>query len=129
MPVCACAETATNVFTSCLVHGAIERVGGGYRADEDQHDEPHAFLAVVAAVEEAHAAAGQDQQAANPQGRRLVALGFLVKRRDFDGRLEYGQQQAGRAEADQRRNEQGLADLGRLAQSTPLVPEGLAAIN
>ena len=65
-----------------LVHGAIQRVGRGHGADQDQHDEAHAFLAVVRSMREAHARAGQHQQSANPQGRRLVALGLLVERRD-----------------------------------------------
>ena len=69
-----------------LVHGAIERIGRRHGADQDQHDESHAFLAVVAAMKETHAGAGQDQQAANPERRRLVALRLFVQRRDLDRR-------------------------------------------
>ena len=55
-------------------HAAVERLGGRHRADKDQHDEAHAFLTVVRPVEEAHQRAGQNQDAANPQRWRLIAL-------------------------------------------------------
>ena len=56
---------------------AVQRIGGRRDADEDQHDEAHALLAVVGAVEERHAGAGEDQQAADPQRRRRGALGAV----------------------------------------------------
>src|SRR5271170_8087946 len=80
-----------------FMHRAVERVGRGNGADEYQHDEAHALLAVVAAVEETHATASEDQQAANPERWRCIAHGLLVERGDLDGRLEYGEQQEGRA--------------------------------
>ena len=49
-----------------LVHGPIQRVSRGHRADQDQHDEAHAFLPVIRAVREAHAGAGQYQQSPDP---------------------------------------------------------------
>ena len=85
-----------------LVHGAVQRVGGGNSAYQYEHDESHALLTVIAAVEKAHARAGQDQQAANPQWGRLGTLRLFVKCGDFDGRLEHAQQQEGGTEADQR---------------------------
>ena len=60
-------------------HRAVERVGGRHHADQDQHDQPHAFLAVVRAVREADARARQDQDAANPQRRRRGALRLAVE--------------------------------------------------
>ncbi len=60
-------------------HRAVQRVGGRQRADEDQHDEAHALLAVIGAVEERHQAAGQDQQAANPGWRRLGGVGRRIQ--------------------------------------------------
>jgi hypothetical protein len=53
----------------------VERVGGGDGADEDEHDEAHALLAVVGAVEEADAGAGEDQQARMGHGGGSVPLG------------------------------------------------------
>ena len=54
-------------------HRAVQRIGGRHGADQDQHDQAHALLAVVRAVEEADQRAGEDQDAADPQRRRLVA--------------------------------------------------------
>ena len=48
---------------SCVGDGVVERVGGGHGADENEHDEAHAFLPVVGAVGEADAGAGEDEQA------------------------------------------------------------------
>ncbi len=67
----------------------IQGVRGGHRADQDQHDESHALLTVVRAVEEAHTGAGQHQQAANPKWRRCVALGRLEEPRILDHELEH----------------------------------------
>ena len=50
------------------MHRAVERIGRRHRADQDQHDQPHALLTVIRAMEEADAGAGQDQQAADPEG-------------------------------------------------------------
>ena len=61
--------------TSAGRDGAVEGVGGRNGAYEDEHDEAHALLTVVRAVREAHAGAGEHQQAADPERRRLVALG------------------------------------------------------
>jgi hypothetical protein len=54
--------------------GVVERVGGGHGADQDEHDQAHAFLSVVGAVEEADAGAGEDEQAADVERRRLGYL-------------------------------------------------------
>ena len=64
--------------------GMVESVGGGNGADENQHDQAHAFLSVVRAVEEADAGAGENQQAADVERRRLGAFGSLVKLRIFN---------------------------------------------
>ena len=58
-----------------MIHG----VSGRQDADQDQHDQSHALLAVVRAVPEADAGAGQHQQAANPQRRRFVLFRGLVQ--------------------------------------------------
>ncbi len=60
-------------------HGAVERVGRRHRADQDQHDQAHALLAVIRAMGEADTGAGEDQQAADPERRRLVALRRLIE--------------------------------------------------
>ena len=57
--------------------GVVERIGGGHRANQDEHDEAHAFLAVIGAVGEADAGASQDQQRANPDGGGSVPSGAL----------------------------------------------------
>ena len=54
---------------------------------------PMPFWPSLRAVDEADAGAGQDQQPANPQRRRLVAFGLLVERADSDERLQHDQQQ------------------------------------
>jgi hypothetical protein len=36
-------------------------------ADQNQHDEPHAFLAVIRTMGEAHARAGEHRDASNPR--------------------------------------------------------------
>ena len=41
-----------------LVDRVIQRIRGRHSADEDQHDESHALLAVVRSVRVAHTAAG-----------------------------------------------------------------------
>ena len=64
--------------------GVVERVGGGNGADEDEHDQAHALLSVVGAVEEADAGAGEHQQRADGPRWRLLVLGRLVERRVLD---------------------------------------------
>ena len=59
--------------------GVVEGVGRGHGADEDEHDETHALLAVIRAVTEADAGAGEDQQAADPERRGRVAFGAPCK--------------------------------------------------
>ena len=89
----------------------VQSVGGRHRAEQDQHDETHALLAVVRAMREADTGAGQHQQAANPQRRRRVALGLGIEVFVAHHDLEGEQQKAGSAEAEQRRKQQGVADL------------------
>ena len=55
--------------------GVVQRVSRRHRADEDQHDQAHAFLPVVGAVEEADAGAGKHHQRANGKRRRLIVFG------------------------------------------------------
>ena len=61
---------------------AVERIGSRYSADQHQHDQAHAFLAVIRAVRKADAGAGRDQQATDPQRRRLIAFRGLVEEPD-----------------------------------------------
>ena len=58
----------------------VESVGRGDGADEDEHDEAHALLPVVGAVEEADAGAGEHHESANGKRRRLIVLGRFVER-------------------------------------------------
>ena len=64
--------------------GMVERVSGWHCADEDQHDEPHALLAVIGAVRETDAGAGKDEQRANPERRRLGAFRRAIELRIAD---------------------------------------------
>ena len=41
--------------------GVVQRVGRGHGTDEDEHDQAHAFLAVVRTVKEADSGAGEHQ--------------------------------------------------------------------
>jgi hypothetical protein len=47
-------------FQLTLGQRAIEGIGCRHGTDQDQHDQPHALLAVIGAVEEAHQRAGQN---------------------------------------------------------------------
>ena len=91
----------------------VEGVGGGHGADQDEHDQAHALLAVVGAVTEADAGAGEDEQGANPERRRLGALRRLDRGRCSDGSLRISRRMR-RAEADQRRNQQDFEDAAGL---------------
>ena len=104
-----------------FMHRTVQRVGGGHGADQDQHDQAHALLAVVGAVEEADQRAGDNQQRPDRQRRRGVALGGLVERRHLDQALHDVEQSTGQDEAEGGRSEQRIADLGRL---TPIDAAG-----
>ena len=111
-------EAACAAETNCggVTFGrrAIERVGRRRDADQDQHDEAHALLAVVGAVEERDQRAGQDQQPADPERWRLVGGRGGVKLRHADDGLHRQQQQRREGKAEQRREQERLADLGDL---------------
>ncbi|ESY84692.1 hypothetical protein X739_20835 [Mesorhizobium sp. LNHC220B00] len=93
---------------------AVERIGRRHHADQDQHDQAHALLAVIGAMREADAGAGEDQQRADPPGRRGIAFRRLVERRIADEKLHRIEQDRRGKEADDRRHQQGYADVGRL---------------
>ena len=93
----------------------VQRVGGRHRADQDQHDQAHALLPVVGAVREADAGAGQNQQTANPERRWRVAFRRFVEPRIADEDFRQAQQRGSQREADDRRKQQRLADVQRLA--------------
>ena len=94
---------------------AVQRIGCGDDADQDEHDETHALLAVIGAVREGHAGAGEDQKTPHPERRGSLTLGLLVELGAADQKL-HDQEQAGRAEeADERGQQQGIADLSGLA--------------
>src|SRR5258705_6379575 len=57
----------------------VQRVGGGDSSDQDEHDQTHSLLTVVGPVGEAHAGAGEQQQRANPERRRLRAFRRFVE--------------------------------------------------
>src|SRR3974390_3422301 len=67
-----------------IFHRAVERVGRRRRADKDEHDEAHAFLAIIVAMREGHARAGEDQKSADPPRWRRVGLGLLIELRQAD---------------------------------------------
>ena len=66
-------DTATKSSVWRGVDRMVHGVGGGNGADQDEHDQAHALLSVVRAMEETDAGACQQQQAANPERRRCVA--------------------------------------------------------
>jgi len=70
---CVTCAMATNCVT-CRQAWRDEGIGQRHRADQDQHDQSHALLAIVRAVCKRHARAGQHENAANPPRRRMVAL-------------------------------------------------------
>ena len=100
---------------SLIGDGVVESVGGGDGADEDQHDEAHAFLSVIGAVEEADAGAGEDEQAADVERRRLGAFGSFVEFGIFDEGFGEQEQEGGATEAYDGREQQRFADVGGLS--------------
>ena len=92
----------------------IQRVGGRKNADENEHDETHAFLSVVGTVEEADAGARQNEEPANPRGRRLVLFGGGIELRAPDELLGEEQEEGRADKADDGRDEKRGAHLLRL---------------
>jgi hypothetical protein len=82
----------------------VQRKRAGQNSDQDQHNQAHAFLAVVRSVEEADAGTRQHQQAANPHGRRF-SFGRFVQFGFFDERFEEQQQKRRAHETHDGRNE------------------------
>jgi hypothetical protein len=72
-------------------------------ADENQHDQAHAFLSIVGAVEEAYQRAGEDKDPANPPWRGMIAYRFGIQRGNADDGLEEQQQGSSKSKAEQRR--------------------------
>ncbi len=95
-------------------HGAIERIGGGRDANQDKHDQPHALLAVIAAVGEGYTGAGQNQQTTNPPGRRRGILRFLIEFGAAHDELHQPQQETRGDETKDGAEQESLAYLGRL---------------
>ncbi len=120
---CACCGVCDEGRRRAVGHGAVQRIGGGRRADQDQHDQAHALLAVVAAVGEGDAGAGQDQQAADPQRRRRVGL-RAPRRASCCGSTSFISEQQQRRERRSRTtglNSSALNTLAAWPQSTPEV--------
>ncbi len=92
-------------------YSVVERVGGGDRADENQHDQPHALLAVIGAVVEADPGAGADHEKANWEGRRVVGFRRLVEHWIAQQPPGKQQQEGSHRETDERRKQQRLQDL------------------
>ena len=103
--------------------GVVQRVRGGDRADQDQHDQPHALLSVVRAVRKADAGAGENQQRANPEWRRLGALREPRIVPVLEDQLSKGAEAAPRtAKPTIGENSSDLPMFVACPQSTPLVP-------
>ncbi|MNN18098.1 hypothetical protein D3C81_1313030 [compost metagenome] len=105
-------------------HGLVQRVRHRQRADQNQHDQPHAFLAIVGAVGKGHPGAGQDQHTTDPPGWRRLAFRCLVQLFALDQCAQRQQQQRGAGKADQWRKQQGIAHFTCLA---PIHPTGAIA--
>jgi hypothetical protein len=60
-------------------HGTVERICSGHGTNQDEHDQTHALLAIVGTVEKADQRAGDDENAADPPWRRLIAMRFLIQ--------------------------------------------------
>ncbi len=88
-------------------HRPVERISGRRDADQDQHDEAHALLPVIAAMRERDGGAGEDQQPADMPGRRLIGLGLLVELGIGDDPLHQPQQHHRADEAEDRAHQQG----------------------
>src|SRR5580693_166406 len=66
-------------------------------------------------MEEADAGAGQDEQAANPEWRRLGAFGSFVEFLVLDDGLEGEEKRGGKSEAEDRGEQKGFPDLKSLS--------------
>ena len=116
----AACETGDEAAPSGRRHRAVERIGRRHRADQDQHDEAHALLAVIRAVGEARRRCRSGSGGRGSTRRRLVALRLCVERRIADdSNFSRNSSTPAADEADQRRQQQCLADLDGLPQSTP----------
>jgi hypothetical protein len=69
---------------------------------------------IIGTVSKTHAGAGQNQKAANPEWRRGVSFRRLEKPRIFDHNLDQQQQQSGKDEPDDGRNQQRPEDRSDL---------------
>jgi hypothetical protein len=106
---------AEGAIDAVVPRGEVEREAARHDADENEHHEADALLAVVGAVREAHAAAGGDEQRAHARRRRRIA-----RRRDEQrlvGRVapREEEQRSGGEEAEEGRHherEGNLAGLG-----------------
>ncbi len=112
-------------------HRAVQGIGHGQGTHQNQHDQPHAFLPIVGAVGKRYAAAGQNQQAPDPDRGRVLAGGRAVQFRPFDQYAHDDQQQGRRPETYQWREQQCIADLGDLVPvhpfgARPAVDQGAA---
>ena len=85
----------------------VQTVNHRQRADQNQHDQAHAFLAIVGAVGKRYACTGKNQQGTYPQGRRLAVF-RCMKQFGALGQQFFGQkqQQGGEDKAEQWRNKQ-----------------------
>jgi len=107
-----------------LRHGAVEGICRRHGADQNQHDQAHALLAVIGAVEKAHQRAGDDENAADPPWRGLIALGLGIQGGIADHELQREQQNCRDQKAEQRREQQRVGDFRRLL---PIHPGGAVA--
>ena len=65
----------------------VQRIGRGNCADEDEHDQAHALLAIVRTVKEADTGTGKNKQSPDGPRWRRVAFRSFVKRRILDEAL------------------------------------------
>ena len=71
---------AGHLVVGGATRGEVEREAGREDADQDEHDQPHALLAVVRAMGEADAGAGEDQHRPDPSGGGVSSTGGVQRR-------------------------------------------------
>jgi len=95
-------------------HRVVQGVGGGHGADENEHDQAHALLAVVGPMTEADTGAGKNEQRADRPRWRRVALGSFVKGGILDRPLGEQEKRSRQHKPEDRGDEQDFEDLGGL---------------
>ncbi len=91
--------------------GVVERVSRWNGPDENEHDESHALLSIVGAMEEADAGAGKNHEHANRKRRWPIVFWSLIKLWELDEAFGDQDEETREGKPDERRDEQRLENF------------------